>query len=419
MMDRSLYVLKTAAILTSFGISSLALASTGFGSRKTTTSSASPTAASNAAAQNVPTSWEPPPLPEDSEWLRVPFEKAENEVLDLLKRDLSKLEDAAQEVSVYEIKTSGRLPQDYRRDLRAKIERTLLHSKRLKIKQCTACEQARVYRDEKGEVKYESSSTDLSRPAKLASEIGVDHFLYAEMSYTPEDLQLRVRLVEPTSGQIRWTKDYSTADVVKTREGMNDADSDELGHRDSLARVLLGEIAFTTVLSPGVGILPTIDNGSGASMTAYPSFDLFIGEKFDRGRKVFGFLLGGTFTIGNTGGMEENNGSKPLPWALRMAPRFRYVFNPYSMTTARFSIAGEVGGLISTGLATAYVGLGPEIAMINRFSVSLTPLYIFPGTVTGTQVFTQSPDGGFSEAGAKASGKFGGAGILFKASINW
>lgn len=416
---------KLAVTIIVCSLSAPAIAATGFGSRKApakTEEAVAPASASQAPSAStsttapVATKSFDPPSSDDSEWLRVPFDKAENEVLELFQRDLPKLEDKAQEVAVFEAKASGRLPQDYRRNFRAKLERTLLTSKQLKIKQCQTCEQARVYRDEKGEVKYESSSSDLSRPAKIASEIGVDHFLYAEMSYTPEDLQMRVRMVDASTGQLRWAKDYSTADVVKTRESLNDADPDELGHRDSLARVLIGEIAFTTVLSPGVGLLPTIDSGAGGGMTAYPSFDLFIGEKFDRGRKVFGFLIGGAFTMGETNG---GSGGKPLPWALRLAPRFKYVFNPYNMTTARYAIAGEVGGFISTGLATAYVGFGPEMVMINRFSVSLTPLYILPGNVTGTQVFNEGANGGFTSAGSSDSGKFGGLGFLMKASINW
>lgn len=358
-----------------------------------------------------------PPSSDDVEWLRVPFHQAEDQVLELFQRDLPKLEDKAREVAVFETKVSGSLPSDYRRHFRAKLERTLLTSKQLKIKQCQNCEQARIYRDEKGEVKYESSSSDLSRPAKIASEIGVDHFLYAEINYTPEDLQMRVRMVNASTGELRWAKDYSTADVVKTRENLNDADADELGHRDSLARVLIGEVAFTTVLSPGFGILPTIDKGNGTGVTGYPSVDLFLGEKFDRGRKVFGFLIGGTFTVGEA---DEKSRKEPLPWALRVAPRFKYVFNPYNIVTARYSIAGEIGGFISSGLATAYVGLGPEIAMIKRFSVSLTPIYIFPASIKGTQVFNQSSDGSFASAGTPdSSGRFGGFGVLMKANLNW
>ncbi len=427
-----------AVFFSSFMITSV-LAAPGFGSRKaslapeTMTAPGPATATAPASDPSIvgpqvsvkkpskPATYAPqtfnPPVLDGEEWLRVPFDKAENEVLELFNRDVPKLEDIAQDLAIYEVRASGRLPQDYRRNLRAKMERVLLNSKRLKLKPCSTCEEARVYRDEKGDVKYESSSSDLSRPAKVASEVGVGHLIYAEISYTPEDLQMRVRMVEASTGQLRWAQDYSTADVVKTRENISDSNSNQLGHGDSLSHVMIGEIAFTTVLSPGVGMFPVVDTGTGSGMAAYPSFDLFIGEKFDRGRKVFGFLIGGAFTMGSSEG--EKKGGKPLPWALRLAPRFRYVFNPYNMSTARYSVAVEVGGFISAGLTTAYVGLGPEISMINRFSVSLTPVYIFPSTVTGTQVFNETNNGMFSSSGSKGDGTFGGLGALVKASINW
>lgn len=348
--------------------------------------------------------------------MRVSFDQAENEVLALFQRDLPKIEELSKELTVYEARTSGKLPTDYRRNLRSKLERVLLTSKNLSVKQCMACEEARVYRDEHGDIKYESYSSDRSRPAKVASELGVPHLLYTEMAYTPEDLQLRVRLVDATTGRLLWTREYSTADVIKTREALRDADSGDISHGDALGNVLIGEVAFTMVLSPGIGVLPTVDNGGGSGMASYPSVDLFMGEKFDRGRKVFGFLLGGAFNMGGSG---SSTGGTPLAWALRVAPRFRYVFNPYNVTTARYSIASELGAFIGTGVTTGYFGIGPEMAMVKRFSMSLTPIYILKGSVAQAANFTQGNDGHFNSSGDTEAGKFGGLGVLMKASINW
>ena len=54
-----------------------------------------------------------PPSADNVEWIRVPFDKAENEVLMLFQRDLAKLEDQTSELAIYEVRTSGRLPKDY------------------------------------------------------------------------------------------------------------------------------------------------------------------------------------------------------------------------------------------------------------------------------------------------------------------
>lgn len=365
---------------------------------------------------SAPTSTSALPPLEGAEWLRVSFDQAENELMDLFQRDLPKVEEIAESLAIYEVRATGRLPQDYRRTVRNKLERVLIGSKKLSVKQCPACEESRVYRDEKGEVKYESFNSDTARPSKLASQIGVGHLIYTEVAYTPEDLQLRVRVVDATNGQLRFAKEYSTADVVKTRESFYETEAGEIGHGDALGRVLIGEVAFTTVLSPGLSLLPTIDAGGGSGMSPSPTVDLFLGEKFDRGRKVFGFLVGGTFTMGDTGG--ETSGA-PLSWSLRIAPRFRYVFNPYTVTNPRWSVAAEAGAFISTGLATAYVGLGPEMAMVKRFSVSVTPIYIIPSTVKASENFVEGSNGSFSNSGSTGGGKLGGPGVLMKASINW
>jgi hypothetical protein len=354
-----------------------------------------------------------PPQVKDVEWLKIPYDKAENEVLSLLQRDLPKIAESANDLAIYEVRTSGQLPVDYHRTFRSKLERVILTSKNIKVKQCINCEESRLYKTDSGELRYESFSTDPARPAQIASQIGVGHLVYCELAYSPEDLQLRVRVTKPTTGEILWSKDYSTADVVKTRQALNDSDPDELGHRDSFSRVMIGEIAFTTVLSPGVSIVPSIDVGNGSQLISMPAVDIFIGERYDRGRKFFGFQIGAGFNM--TGASPQ---VKPLPWMMKVGPKIGYVFNPYNTTTARYSITGELGGIISTGLATGYIGIGPEVTMIHRFSVSLTPIYAFKGSVTNSQTLIQQDDNTFTST-EEGGGKWGGLGILAKACIHW
>jgi hypothetical protein len=240
--------------------------------------------------------------------------------------------------------------------------------------------------------------------------------LFAEIIYTPEDLRLRVRIVSYPDGEERWIREVSTAEVLGATEKVRERGEESLDSDDSLSHVLLGEIAFTTVIGTGIAFLPSVNKGGGSSGMLYPAVDLFIGEKYDRGRKRFGFLIGANVNMMQGDTLQ---GSSPLPFGIRIAPQFRYTFNPYNISSARWSLSGEVGGFLSSGLVTGYFGLGFEVAMMQRFSISVTPMYILPANVSSGTVQIQQPDGSFQPGGSNAIGTYGGFGTVAEVKINW
>lgn len=402
--------MKTAFLIV-FAVPALAVAAVGFGdAAKRRGNPRCPPADSEVANPN-------PTLrpPRGQDWITVPFEKAENEVLALFGRDIKRISDITNEIVVFEVRTSGQLPDTYASDFRNKLERLILMTNSVKLKDCTGCDQARLFRNSDGEVRYESNNSDPKRAAKFATDLGVYHFLYAELSYTPEDLKLRIRLVSQRDRTILFTGDYSTEDVIRVREtAIASGDIGGITTGDSLARVVIGEIAFAVVLAPGVLSLPSINAGGGSAQMFYPSVDLLIGERYDRGHKRFGFLFGAAvnMALGPAVG-------KPLPFVMRIAPQFRYSFNPYAMRSTRYSVTGELGGMISTGMVTPYIGFGPEFMMEQRFAVNLVPMYIFPSAVSGAQIYTEAAGGGLEPKNAPNLGTFGGFAVLIKGSINW
>jgi hypothetical protein len=77
---------------------------------------------------------------------------------------------------------------------------------------------SRLIKDSEGNLKYETFSEEPGRPAKVAAEIGVEYFVYADLNYTPSDIQLRVRMIRPASGEVAWTNEYSTANIISDRQ---------------------------------------------------------------------------------------------------------------------------------------------------------------------------------------------------------
>jgi hypothetical protein len=75
--------------------------------------------------------------------------------------------------------------------------------------------------------------------------------------------------------------------------------------------------------------------------------------------------------------------------------------------------------MFSVGLVTAYLGLGFEMAMIRRFSLSFVPLFILPAEVGGGLTLAQQADGSFTTSTGPSQGKFGGVGAMAKFNINW
>jgi hypothetical protein len=350
--------------------------------------------------------------------VHIPFEKAETELLSRFQQDLPRLERIADKVALYQVAATGNLPSDYSMSLRQHLEEILLTSRGLQLIDCANCQVSRLIKDSEGNLKYETFSEEPGRPAKVASEIGVEYLVYADLNYTPSDIQLRVRMIRPASGEVAWTNEYSTANIISDRQrivgreyGIEQTQAD-----GSVSHIVIGEIAFSFVFSPGVAWLPTIDQGYyGSSRAMYPSLDILIGEKYDNGHKRFGFLFGAI-----TKAAEDDAYTKHLPWAIRIAPQFRYTFNPYNTSAARVSLITEVGGLISSQLATAYLLMGPEFQMVKRFSVALLPMFILPTSVKGQGVLVEDPDGTFrTEAPAGSQGRFGGFGVLLKGSMNW
>jgi len=355
-----------------------------------------------------------PPAISQVQWMKVPYEKAENEVLVLLQRDLPKIQDLSKELVLYEVRATGELPPDYSNRFRTKLERILLSQPGLHLKDCAHCDQSRLVKQADGQLRFEPSNTDPARRKKIAGDLDVEEVLEAELNYSREDLRLRVRMINANTQEVRWTGEYSAADVVHARRTANDGTLDRLGSGDALSRLMIGEIAFTTVLSMGTVMMPTANQGYGSSSLLYPTIDIFIGEKYNGGRRRFGFVLGASLNAG-----VEGDAGKPLPFLVRIGAQFRHTFNPLNMSTARWSIAGEAGPVISTGIVTGYVGVGVEMAMMERFSVSLMPMYFLTSKVKGTEILVEGENGTINSAGNKDGGTFGGLGLALKANINW
>jgi len=346
---------------------------------------------------------EKPPVRKGIEWLRVPYDKAEDELIALFHKDIAKLEDLTSTIAIFNVRTPDEFPGHHSNRLRAKLEKILLTSRKLKVKQCASCEEARF------------DPLEIKQLAQVARELNVDMLISSEVVYMPEDLQLRVRVLNPNNGQIAWLKEYSVADLTRSREQLNDAMDDELSQRDSLSRVVLGEIAFSMALSPGVMWVPNIDTGSGRDLNGIPSVDLFIGERYDRGRRLFGFILGGAF---NTSTPSTRARGTPLTMVGRVGPRFSYIFNPYNVSSAQFGLSTELGAMLGDSVTTGYLGFGPEIIMGKRFSLSLMPIFILPAKAKSPQIVVPAEAGG-GVSGGDDIGKFGGFSLLMKFGMRW
>jgi hypothetical protein len=360
---------------------------------------------------------DPRAKPSGERELRISFEQAENEVLVRFRQDLPRIEALTTKLAIYEAKASGDLPANYSESFRNKLSRIVLTSNKLHLMDCSQCQVSRLIKDPEGQLRYEAFSEEPGRPAKVAAELKVSELLYADLQYNQSDLRLRVRLVTVPSQEVLWTAEYSTSDLIKDRGKLveKEYDMESIGRGDSLSQVIVGEIAFSCVFSPGIIWVPTIDEGRGSSRVFMPSVDLVIGEKYDSGHKRFGFLFGGAFNAADG----STAGGKMLPWMLRIAPQYRYTFNPYNTSTIRYSIAGEIGGLISASLVTAYAAVGPEFQLVKRFSVSAMPMYILPTTVKGGTSITIAENGQVNNQAQPDQGKFGGFGVIIKGSLNW
>jgi len=121
--------------------------------------------------------------------------------------------------------------------------------------------------------------------------------------------------------------------------------------------------------------------------------------------------------------MTEGKGARvgePAPFFMQMGPHFKYVFNPYNVTSARWIADFEFGALISQGVTTAYLAAGPEIRMVNRFSIALLPALILNAKAKNPDVKVKDETGREIpiETG-KDEGTIGGLALLIRANITW
>ncbi len=345
----------------------------------------------------------------DAGWEKISFKEAETALLASFKKDASALKERVSDLVILDVRVTGEgLPSNYRSQLKGQLERVLVESESIAVKDCPACMVGRFSRNAQGDWVYQngSQSTD---PAKA---VGATHALIAEADYSPENFELRVRIVRADSSSIIWSKAYSTQEEARKAEAAahgEDPNGNQLGQR------LIGEIAFTVVVSSGITFMPGLSSGGlSADMLPYPQVSLLLGEKFDRGSKAFGLKVNALVGI-PTGGA----GSLPPPYYVGAGPAFKWTLNPWERRSPRWSFEFEGGALISSNVATAYAGIGAEMLMMERFSISAVPMFIIPGSVGSPPVMVDNGSGTFQQMSSPALGKVGGFALSLLMKFNW
>ncbi len=359
-----------------------------------------------------------PPTVEGVDWIEAAYEDVERDLLEQFAKDLPRLEELAPQVTIFSVRANGQVPQDYYRVLRGRIESILLRSAKLVVKDCVRCDAGTIEREANGDVSYYSMADDANFRKTVAKEIGTNQFLLVEENYNQAELRLQVRLIHAENGAVLWTKDYSSiAMAQRLNKAVEDGPVNSSSSYASRERSLIGEIAFRAAFTPGFSYFPTVNTGRGSELMAYPSLGITLGERFDSGYKEFGFGLFLSFD------MTEGKGARvgePAPFFMQMGPHFKYVFNPYNVTSARWIADFEFGALISQGVTTAYLAAGPEIRMVNRFSIALLPALILNAKAKNPDVKVKDETGREIpiETG-KDEGTIGGLALLIRANITW
>lgn len=366
-------------------------------------------------AANLAAAATPPAVP-GVDWIETTYEDVERDLLEQFAKDLPRLEELAPKLTLFSVRANGSVPMDYYRVLQGRIEGILLRSAKIVLKDCARCDAGTIERGAEGDVSYFPMSQDVSFRRTVAKEIGTNHFLLVEQNYNQAEMRLQVRLIDAESGAIQWTKDYSSSAMAQR---LNKA-IEEVPLGSSYAsreRALIGEIAFKAAFSPGFSYFPTINTGRGSELMAYPSLGITLGERFDSGFKEFGFGLFLAFD------MSEGKGArvgKPAPFFMQMGPHFKYIFNPYNVTSARWIADFEFGALISQGVTTAYLAAGPEVRMINRFSIAVLPAFILNARAKNPDVKVKDDTGrDIPIETGKDEGTIGGMALLVRANITW
>ena len=339
----------------------------------------------------------------DSNWVKVGFERTESDLVDLFATKIPEIQRRAKRVLVYQIQLSESIPSLRKRVLREKLEAVISQSN-LSLVDCSTC-----------------SYVDFSKPESLpslAENHKVAHGLQASLSYRRDRMTLSVKLVELVHGIVLGVWNVNTEELYAGE--FNGSPTDSLKNKE--ARILLGEVAFRTVVSSGFISLPDLKDlstGGSGKVGLRPYLGILIGERYDGGQREFGFGLGVSFELSesSTSAEEAIPDELKLPVLIHIGPQMRYVFNPQNHSSAKWILQGELGAMFSTNLSTAYIGVGPEVMMINRFSLGILPMYIF-----STEVRSQIPPalGGVNGESSKgATGKFGGMAILLRGNILW
>jgi hypothetical protein len=350
-----------------------------------------------------------PPTSSAVSWESISFEEAETALLTSFKKDAGTLRERVSDLVILDVRVKGEgLPPTYRSLLKGKIEQILVESEGVTVRDCAGCMLGRFKRDAQGNWSYENGAMNLA-PVEAA---GASHAMIVEADYTPENLEMRFRVVQAKSSAIIWSKAYSTTEEARKADALahgEDPDGSKLGQR------LIGEIAFTTVFAGGVAFMPGISSGGfTADMLPYPQVSILFGEKFDRGSKLFGIKLGGMVMVPNAAA----GTTLPPMFYVTASPAFKLTFNPWERRGPRWSMDFEVGALVSGNVATAYGAVGIEMLMMERFSVSVMPMLIIPGSVGGTEAMV--PDGdSFTRVAGESPGRVGGFGLSAFLKFNW
>lgn len=351
-----------------------------------------------------------PPASGGASWEKITFAEAETALLNDFRKDAGMLSGRISDLVILDIRATGDgLPPHYRSQLKGELERILVAAESITVKDCAGCMVGRFSRNAQGDWQYQNGVPSTA-PAKAA---GATFALVAEADYTPENFEIRVRVLHTETGNVVWSKGYSTEELARKAEAEThgeDANGTLLGQR------LIGEIAFTVGVTAGVAFMPGISQGGiSADMLPYPQVSLLLGEKFDRGSKSFGLKVNAMVMIPTSGG-----GIPPSPFYIGAGPLFRFTLNPWERRAPRWSFDLEAGALVSANVATGYGGVGVEMLMMQRFSLTVMPIFIVPGSVGGPVAMVENPaTGAFEQQSGASPGKVGGFGLSVGMTFNW
>jgi hypothetical protein len=299
-----------------------------------------------------------------------------------------------QSLSIRNIAVSESVPPSFKSHVELLLTERVLRNTKTKVLQCLPC-RAKKTSLNGDQVVITSPETNPAELARIAKEMGIEHFMDVAFSYQPSGMVLSLTITEPETGSIVWSRSYNseTSRASAFRRGVDYSQVDEARKANEYNPTIMYRGTLSYLFEPNM-------NGT----TGCLGFAFSMMERYDNRKKEVGFqaefLKDVTTLVGTSAtGAAANNLYSGFNIGVLFKHAWNFIGEEENFNKPRGSLAAGIGGTFTSGYLGGLVRVSYEWRLGKHFAIEgdlgyRPPATAFIGTVSTTGQSVNGPEFG-------------------------